>query len=91
MSLPDLINGAFELLGGVAILGHCRRLYVDKQVRGASWMATTFFTSWGFWNLYFYPHLDQWLSFAGGLMIVAANTLWISMMGYYILLERRAA
>src|SRR6185436_15953847 len=24
----------------------------------------------GFWNLFYYPHLDQWLSFAGGVLIV---------------------
>lgn len=90
MSAPDLINGAFEALGGFAILGHCWRLYKDKQVRGASWFATVFFTAWGVWNLYYYPHLDQWLSFTGGLFIVAANTLWVGLMLYYIRQEKRA-
>ena len=59
------------------------------MVRGVSWMATTFFTSWGYWNLYYYPHLDQWWSFAGGVLIVVANTLWIGMMIYYIRQESR--
>jgi hypothetical protein len=89
MTPQDFVNGAFELFGGVAILAHCRQLYKDKQVRGASWAATAFFTAWGWWNLYYYPHLDQWLSFAGGVVIVLANTLWISMMLYYIRRERR--
>jgi hypothetical protein len=40
------------------------------------------------WNLYYYPHLDQWWSFAGGLVIVAANVLWIGLMVYYLWRER---
>lgn len=85
---PDLVNGLFETFGGAAILGHCWRLWKDKQVRGVSWLATVFFASWGYWNLFYYPHLGQWLSFCGGLLIVLANTLWIGMMIYYIELER---
>jgi hypothetical protein len=90
VTVADIINGAFETLGGAAILGHCWRLWKDKMVRGASWVATGFFTSWGYWNLYYYPSLDQWASFAGGVVIVLANTLWISMMLYYIRRERVA-
>jgi hypothetical protein len=37
----------------------------------------------GFWNLFYYPHLDQWLSFAGGVLIVLANTVWIAMAVHY--------
>ena len=84
MSLPDLINGLFELFAGFFVLMHCHRLLKDKQVKGVSLVATTFFTSWGIWNLYYYPHLGQWLSFFGGLSIVCANALWISMMVYYV-------
>ena len=85
---PDLINGIFELLGGAFILNHCRVLYQDKLVKGVSALSTTFFTAWGVWNLYYYPHLDQWWSFAGGLVIVAANALWIGLMIYYQCQER---
>ncbi len=86
---PDIINGSFEILGGFAILDHCRQLYKDKMVRGASWKAVAFFTIWGYWNLFFYPHLDQWWSFRGGVFIAAANMLWIGMMLYYIRKEKR--
>lgn len=89
MTWQDAVNGMYELLAGVAVLMHCIRLYKDKQVRGASWIATAFFSSWGLWNLYYYPHLGQWLSFAGGIAIVAANCLWLGMMAYYIRLERK--
>lgn len=88
MTWQDAANGSFELLAGVFILLHCRRLYKDKVVRGTSWIATAFFFMWGLWNLYYYPHLNQWLSFVGGLGIVVANSLWLGMMLYYIRRER---
>ena len=84
----DKINGLFELMGGVFILLHCLRLYHDKKVRGVSFIATAYFVLWGYWNIYYYPHLEQWVSFAGGLTIVAMNTLWITMMLYYIRKEK---
>ena len=79
----DLINGMFETFAGAMILLHCRRLWIDKKVRGASMVATTFFTSWGFWNLYYYPSLTQWWSFYGGIVVVSANGLWLSLMWKY--------
>lgn len=89
MTWQDLINGTFEFGAGFAVLLHCRQLFKDKMVRGISWLATLFFSSWGIWNLYYYPHLGQWASFFGGLSIVSANLLWVSMMGYYIWKERQ--
>lgn len=84
----DTINGIFELGGGLAIFAHCWKLWKDKMVRGVSWVATAFFWAWGWWNLYYYPFLDQWWSLAGGSIVVTANTLWIGMMFYYIRKER---
>jgi hypothetical protein len=72
----DLINGLFEAFGGIMIWLNVRRIIKDKQVRGMSSVTTWVFTAWGFWNLYFYPHLGQWLSFAGGLVIVSGNFAW---------------
>lgn len=80
---PDLINGGFELYGGIAALGNCRAVLRDKAVAGVSIVSTAFFTSWGVWNIYYYAHLDQWASWAGGLVIVAANTLWVALMLKY--------
>jgi len=42
-----------------------------------------FFTSWGMWNLFYYPHLGQWYSFAGGVFIVSVNTFWLGQIIYY--------
>lgn len=79
----DMINGAYELLGGVFILNHCRAVLKDKAVNGVSLVSTVFFTSWGVWNLYYYPSLNQWCSFAGGIFIVLSNCLWIGLMLKY--------
>lgn len=80
---PDLINAAFEALGGVFILGHCRAVLRDKAVAGVSITATVFFTAWGFWNLYFYPALGQLFSFYAGVFLVLANCLWVGLLVRY--------
>ena len=90
MSWQDAVNGSFEFLGALAIARHCYVLYQHKLVRGVSWASTLFFFTWGVWNVYYYPHLGQWWSFAGGLAICAMNFLWVSLMAYYILRERHA-
>ncbi len=87
---PDLVNGLFEFGGACFLTLRLRRLYRDKLVRGADWRATAFFGAWGYWNLYYYPHLDQMWSFAGGSAIVAVNTTLVGMMLYYIRRERLA-
>lgn len=89
MNLPDLINGTFESCGGFFILFSVIKLYKEKIVRGVHWVHTSFFTSWGFWNLYYYPALDQWFSFFGGFFLVLVNTIWLSQIIYYNYLKDR--
>ena len=76
---PDAVNGLFETLGAVAIWGNVRRILRDKQIKGIDWRVTLFFSAWGYWNLFYYPHLGQWFSFAGGLALVAGNTVWVAL------------
>lgn len=83
MTLQDVVNGAFELLGGVMNGINVLQLYRHKRVMGVHWAPTTLFTLWGFWNLYYYPHLAQWMSFVGGCGIVASNFAWVCMALYY--------
>lgn len=80
---PDHLNAAFEFLGGALILLNVLRLHRDKMFRGVHWGPTGFFAAWGVWNLFYYPHLDQWWSFAGGCFIVTTNAIWLSQMIYY--------
>jgi uncharacterized membrane protein YfcA len=89
MSWQDLVNAGYESIGGLMIFLHCLALYRDKEVKGVSVFATVIFTSWGYWNLYYYPHLNQWASFFGGVVIVLANTLWVGMMWYYLRAAKR--
>ena len=84
----DKVNGLFELLGGLFIMLTCIKLYRDKKVRGLSFVHIAYFTAWGYWNIHYYPHLGQWVSFAGGLGVVGVNTIWLGMLIYYIRKER---
>lgn len=81
--ISDIVNGIFEIIGGLFILNHCRVLYKDKQVKGVSVLSTVVFTLWGFCNLYFYPSLNQMISFVGGVIMVIANTLYVGMLIHY--------
>lgn len=80
---PDVINGLFEFSGGMLMFNNCRVLYKQKMVRGVSKLTTAFFSVWGLWNLFYYPHLGQWWSFAGGVSIVTFNTIWLGLAIYY--------
>jgi len=77
MIIQDLINSLFELSAGFFLWNNVRVLYRDKKVRGISILSIGVFTIWGYWNLYYYPFLDQWLSFLGGMLVVFANTVWV--------------
>jgi hypothetical protein len=88
---PDIVNGLFEFCGALAIARSCWLLYKAKQVRGVSIWSTTFFFSWGAWNLWYYPSLEQVWSFRGGVCIMLANVAWISMAVFYSRRERRQA
>lgn len=83
ISFQDIINGSFELLGGVAILAHCFKVIKDKEVKGVSYPSVIFFTLWGTWNLYYYPHLNQWMSFLGGIAITLGNLWWCYLIWKY--------
>lgn len=83
MQVPDLINGAFELSAGFMVWINTRQAWKDHKVYGVHWLPTMFFTSWGVWNLFYYPHLDQWCSFWGGVNIVIANIAWLYTVLYF--------
>lgn len=84
MNYPDLINGSFELFGAPFILMSVFKLAKEKKVHGVSWLHAGFFTVWGVWNLYYYPYLEQWFSFIGGIAIVLSNIIWVGQMLYYL-------
>jgi len=77
---PDLVNGAFELGGAALLTLNVRALSRARRIEGVHWGPTVFFTAWGLWNLFYYPSLDQWASFAGGLAIVLVNAVWLGLL-----------
>ncbi len=89
---PDLFNGLFEAAGGLVILLlNIRGTYRDKMVRGVNPWAVSFFTSWGIWNCWYYPAIDQWWSFAGAVFLASMNTIWFGQLLYYSWAEKRPA
>lgn len=89
MNWADIVNGLYEFLASLFMMNNCRVLFNDKKVRGVSIVSTAFFTSWGFWNLYYYPSLNQWLSFFGGAILVLVNVVYVVLMMYYRRKEHR--
>lgn len=83
MAGSDFINAVFESFGGLFIGLSCWRLHQHKKALGISLWHVWFFMAWGYWNLYYYPSLGQWWSFAGGVGVVIANTIWFVMILYY--------
>ena len=80
---PDMINGSFEFVGGLSIFNHCRVVLEHKEVKGVSVLSTIFFLSWSVWNVFFFPHMELWFSFYGGLFMLAANVLWVGLLIKY--------
>ncbi|MHA1835990.1 MAG: hypothetical protein ACTSYQ_03580 [Candidatus Odinarchaeia archaeon] len=75
----DWINGGIELIGAYFTWMNAWVLYKDREIKGIYWPAMAFFAFWGLWNLYYYPSLDQWVSFAAGIVLVAGNLAWVAM------------
>ena len=88
-SWQDVINGLYELFGAPFIVLSILRLLKDKAVKGVDWRAVAFFSTWSMWNLYYYPHLEQWASFFGGILIAIVQLIWLVLMIYYIRKEKR--
>jgi len=86
---PDLINALFEACGAVLVLLSIHRLHRDKLVRGVHWAPVLFFTAWGVWNLFYYPHLRQLLSFRAGICLALVNAIWLAQLLYYLKAEQR--
>lgn len=80
MTTPDLVNAIFEAAGSLVVWGNVIRTNRDQGYAGVHPGYVALFLAWGFWNLYFYPHLDQWWSFLAGLSVVAANLTWMAAM-----------
>jgi hypothetical protein len=82
MSL-DTINALFEGAGACLTWMNVVRVCKDKGYAGVYLPAVILFMSWGFWNLFYYPRLNQPWSFVATLIMVSANASWVIAMAYY--------
>lgn len=80
---PDHVNALFELFGGVFLLLNVRRLYRDKKINGVSLVPFVFYAAWGYWNVFYYWHLNQTLSWLCGFLPTVANTAWVLLACWY--------
>ncbi len=84
MQINDLLNGLFELGGAVVAWMNAYKLYKDREIKGVYWPVWIFFSSWGLWNLYYYPSLGQYISFYAGIILVSGNIAWVVLAFKYI-------
>lgn len=80
---PDIGNAFFEGAGAVILWLNVYRLLKDRRISGVSVLPVVFYTAWGFWNLYYYPSLGQWLSAVAGVGVAIANATWVGLALYY--------
>lgn len=77
MTWPDFINGiVFELGLGSLVWFDVAAIRRDLCLRGRSGKVAGLFLVWSTWNLWYYPHLGQWLSFVGGVSVMISNGTW---------------
>lgn len=91
MTTHDAINAVFEGGGAIALCLNVRRLLKDKSVKGVSLLTTSWWTAWGFWNVYFYAAVSCAASFWAGLAVVIVNAVWLGLALRYARAERRSA
>ena len=87
--MTDVINSVFILGGSVVLFINVYKLYQDKSVKGVSLIPAVFFGAWGFWNIYWFHHLQQPMSFYGSFLMLAANLWWTGLALYYRSKERK--
>jgi hypothetical protein len=88
---PDMVVAFFEAVSAVLICVSVVKLHKDKKVRGVSAWPVTFFALWGWWNIYWYAHIDAPYAWWAGLGVVAANTTWAVQMIYWVWREMHRA
>lgn len=80
----DRINASFEWLGIWVAIYNCYVLIQDAgKVSGVAIESIVFFTLWGIWNLFYYPHLEQRASFYAALGLVLSNGTWLILLVLY--------
>ncbi|MBL4774469.1 MAG: hypothetical protein JKY87_00210 [Mariprofundus sp.] len=79
----DKINALFEFCGFLAVLPSIVAAHKSKQIVGVSLVTPLFFAAWGYWNILFYPHLDQVWSAYAAVLLAVANSYWLVLVWKY--------
>jgi hypothetical protein len=74
----DFINAIFEAGTAFAISRNVRAVLKDREVKGVRPSNTLFFLAWGIWNVWFYPANGFTWSWLAGMLVVAANVVWLA-------------
>lgn len=91
MTTHDLINACFEGGGAIFLCLNVRRLLKDKSVKGVSLLTTSWWTAWGFWNVYFYAAVSCAASFWAGIAVLAVQAVWVVLALHFARAERYRA
>ena len=75
----DIINALFEFCGSIAVWQNVATLLREKKVRGVSLVSMSFFTAWGFWNIWYYPSLGQVWSAYMAAFLCLGNLTWVAL------------
>lgn len=73
----DITNALFELVGAFFTWKNFLVLKKERKLQGVYAPTTAFFTSWGIWNAFYYPTLNQWYSFWGAILLCSGNIAWV--------------
>mgnify|MGYP001599850197 CR=1 FL=1 len=84
MSWQDSVNAGFELACALLLWANVRTLYKDKQIKGIALSPNYLYLAGGLWDLYYYPFLNQWISFFACAVYTTGFTLWLGMAVWYM-------
>jgi len=73
----DIMNALFELFGAFAVLPSILEAHRTKRIMGVSIITSLFFTSWGLWNIFYYPSLTQTWSGYAAILMTATNAFYL--------------
>lgn len=86
---PDQINAIFEMMGALFMFPSLIKAYKEKHIAGISLLTPIFFSSWGLWNVFYYPLMMQPWSATAALFLFGFNFIWLFQVFYYSKKEKK--
>ncbi len=86
--LSDITMGLIQVISAGFLSKSVWMLYQAKIVRGVSAVTVAFWVAWGLWDLYYFPSLNQWWAFSGGVIVTLMNALYVGLIVRYNYRER---